>query len=136
MIVRHAFLPRLARRRRLGGAPAPRAARRGFTLPELIVAILILTVGILGLAGTSAVITRQMGSGKRTTVAATIVQARLDSLAAIDCTLAASGTASTRGVSEHWIVADGNDVKFITDTVRVLGLARPIIYQSIIPCRD
>ena len=123
-------------RRRDRRAPARRGARAGFTLPELIVAILILTVGILGLAGTSAVITRQMGSGSRTTVAATIVQARLDSLSAIDCTLPTSGTNTSRGVTEHWVVTDGNDVKFVTDTVRLLGLARPIIYQSIIPCRD
>ena len=128
-----------SRRRRLEALAAP--ARAGFTLVELIVAILILTVGILGLAGTSAVITRQMGGGSRTTVASTIAQSRFDSLASVTCTTLASGgttsgTTSARGVTEAWNVVDGNDVKIVTDTVRIIGRRHPLVYKSIIPCRD
>ena len=129
------------RSRRRG--PVPRARdRRGFTLVELIVAIMILVVGLLALAGTSALITRQMGTGAKTTVAAAVAQARLDSLSSMDCTLLAVGGATTtgstsaRGVSERWVVTDGNDVKNVTDTVRIVGQTRPLIYQSVIPCRD
>ena len=120
---------------RAAGMPA--RDRRGFTLVELIVAIMILVVGLLALAGTSALITRQMGTGARTAMAATVSQARLDMLSSLDCTtLAASGTSSARGVSESWIVTDGNDVKNVTDTVRIVGVTRPLVYKSVIPCRD
>ena len=130
--------PRVFRR-----GPAPRARdRRGFTLVELIVAIMILVVGLLALAGTSALITRQMGTGARTTVAATVAQARLDFFASMDCTQLAiggattTGTSSGRGVTERWVVTDGNDVKYVTDTVRIAGQTRPLVYHSVIPCRD
>jgi len=125
-----------SRRRPLAGD------RRGFTIVELIVAILILTVGLLGLAGTSAVIMKQMGSGSRTTVAAAVAQARLDSLSGVDCTLLANGATTTgtnntgRGVTESWVVTDGNDVKNVVDTVKVVGLRNNLVYFSVIPCRD
>ena len=102
---------------------------------------MILVVGLLALAGTSALITRQMGTGARTTVAAAVAQARLDSLASMNCTLLASagtttGSTSGRGVTERWVVTDGNDVKIVTDTVRIAGQTRPLVYHSVIPCRD
>ena len=116
-------------------------ARRGLSLVEIMVAILLLGVGVLGLAGFSLAAGRQMkGAGYQET-AAMVVQSRLDSLASIRCNaLAAAGTqtgsATTMGVSEKWVVADGNDIKIISDTVRFKGRTRPMIYNSIIPCRD
>ena len=131
------------------GAPAtsaagPVSARAGFTVIEVIVAILILTIGVLALASTAAVVTKQMASGNRQTVASTIAQARFDSLSSVDCTqLAAGGAPNTatvtyRGgqVAETWTVTDGNDVKNITDRVFVHGLRDTLVYTSLIPCRD
>jgi hypothetical protein len=70
-----------------------------------------------------------------------IVQSRLDSVSSIRCqALAPSGTqtgiVNYRGVTESWVVADGNDIKVITDTVRFSPRTRPLVYRSIIPCRD
>ena len=120
-----------------------RRGRRGFTLVELMVAIIILAIGILGLAGTSAVITRQIGSASRQTVAATVAQSRFDSLSSIDCAgLAPAGGAtsgtysSTRGVTERWRVIDGNDVKILIDSIRIVGQTRVLVYESYMPCRD
>ena len=127
-----------------------RTGRRGFTLVELMVAIIILAVGILGLAGTSAVITRQIGSASRQTVAATLAQSRFDSLSSINCAgLAPSGGATSgsvtvmdprtgqpRGVIERWRVIDGNDVKILIDSITITGQRRVLVYESYMPCRD
>ena len=118
--------------------------RAGFTVIEVIVAILVLTIGVLALAGTAAVVTKQMATGNRQTVASTIAQARFDSLASVGCTqLAAAGATNTgvveyrKGqVSETWTVTDGNDVKNIEDKVYVYGLRDTLVYTSLIPCRD
>lgn len=115
--------------------------RAGFTLVELVVTILVLTVGLLGLAGTAAVVAKQMGSGSKNAIAAVAAQARLDSLASYNCTTlgtSGSGTVSSRNgaITEKWAYTDGNDVKFVVDTVTIAGRRSPFIYTSIIPCRD
>lgn len=122
------------RRRRL-------AARRGMTLIELMVAMVILGVGMLGMAGLSLTVTRQFGTGARQADAALVVQSRIDSISTVSCqTLApsgpVSGTTVTRGITEKWTITDGNDIKTIVDTVTFKGRTKPLVYQSIIPCRD
>jgi type IV pilus assembly protein PilV len=116
-------------------------ARRGLTIIEMMVAIVLLGVGMLGLAGFSLAAGKQARGASLQQTAALVVQSHLDSLASIRCNnLAATGTqvgsATTLGVKEKWVIADGNDIKTITDTVRFSGRNKPLIYKSIIPCRD
>jgi Tfp pilus assembly protein PilV len=62
-------------RRALRISPAARLrARDGFTIVEIIVAIMILSVGVLGLAATAAVVQKQMASGERQAAAAAIAR--------------------------------------------------------------
>jgi Tfp pilus assembly protein PilV len=108
---------------------------------ELLIAMMLLSFGLLGLAGFSLSLTRQYKSSTNQQTAAVIVQSRLDSVSSIRCqALAPSGTqtgiVNYRGVTESWVVADGNDIKVITDTVRFSPRTRPLVYRSIIPCRD
>jgi prepilin-type N-terminal cleavage/methylation domain-containing protein len=65
---------------------------RGFTLVEIIIAIVVLTVGLLGLMVTSALVTRMIGRGQRSAVAATNVAQRLEQLRVSGCTSQAAGT--------------------------------------------
>ena len=116
-------------------------AREGMTVIELLVAMMLLTFGLLGLAGFSLTMTRQQGSASVQQTAALIVQSRFDSVASIRCQALApsgpqTGTSSYRGVTESWVIADGNDIKIISDTVRFASRTRPLVYRSIIPCRD
>ena len=47
-----------------------RRPRRGFTLIEVIIAIIVMSVGIMGLAGTAGYVATQMGGGNAQTIAA------------------------------------------------------------------
>jgi prepilin-type N-terminal cleavage/methylation domain-containing protein len=117
-------------------------SRKGMTLIELMVAMLILGVGLLGMAGVSLTVSRQFGTAARQADAAMIVQSRIDSLSSVACSALAptsspvTGVTVTRGVRERWSITDGNDIKTIVDSVSFKGRARPLVYTSIIPCRD
>ena len=115
--------------------------RHGLTIVELMVAILVLSVGLLGLAGFSFTMTKQFQSSGLQGTAALVVQSRLDSVASIKCTNLApsgpvTGTAVTMGVQERWVITDGNDIKTIIDTVTFAGRKNPLVYKYIVPCRD
>jgi prepilin-type N-terminal cleavage/methylation domain-containing protein len=77
----------------------------GFTLLEVLVALMVLATGILGLSANAALVSRLVGDGSRLTVAATVATARFERLRALPCASAASGTAITRGIEERWAVA-------------------------------
>lgn len=111
------------------------------TIIELMVAMVVLGVGLLGLAAMSVTVTRQFRNGARQADAALIVQSRIDSLATTSCALmpasgSVSGSATTRGVTERWKITDGNDIKTLLDSVTFTGRTRPLVYTSIFPCRD
>jgi prepilin-type N-terminal cleavage/methylation domain-containing protein len=54
--------------------------RRGFTIVETLVAVIILSIGVLALASTVGGITRMMSSGQQKTRAGTVAVSILDSL--------------------------------------------------------
>lgn len=90
----------------------------GFTLIEVMVAIVILTVGLLALASSTANVTRMIGHGKWATVASQVASQRLESVRRLAystspaCTSSAfiGGTATFGyGISETWnISGSGN----------------------------
>lgn len=52
--------------------------RRGFTILEIMIAVIILTVGVLGLVSTAAYVTRMIARGQRSALAGTFAQRRLE----------------------------------------------------------
>lgn len=115
--------------------------RQGMTIIEVIVAMMILTFGLLGMAGFSLTVTKQFKTSTRQEAAALMVQSRIDSVASIRCQALApsgpqSGTLTAMGVSEKWVIEDGNDIKILTDSVIFAPRTRYLVYRSIIPCRD
>ena len=62
--------------------------QRGFTIIEIIIAIIVLTVGVLGLVTTAALVTRMIARGQRSATAASFASRRLERLRAGACVLA------------------------------------------------
>jgi type IV pilus assembly protein PilV len=115
--------------------------RAGLTIIEVVIAIIVLSVGLLALAGLGASASRTIRGGRDQTLAAAVAQSRFDSLASVpgaQLAVAAPtvGAAETRGVRERWVVTDDRNLKRVADTVRVPGRTRPLVYISVIPCRD
>lgn len=132
---------RRARRARPGSPAAARLrARDGFTIVEIIVAIMVLSIGVLGLAATAAVVQKQMASGERQAAAAAIAQSRFDKLTSINCKSAdlVGGTQSWRKghVVETWTVTAGSNVKLIQETIQMTGYKKNLVYTTYIPCRN
>ena len=114
--------------------------RRGMTLFELLISVIMLAVAVGGLLGSSASVAKQMGGGSAQMVAASLAQARLDSLTSLSCAQleagASSGSTLQRGVTESWTVTDGRNVKTIDVRIRVPRRTNELRYQMVIPCRD
>lgn len=114
--------------------------RRGMTLFEVLIAVIMLAVAVGGLLGSSASVARQMGGGNTQTVAASLAQARLDSLTSLSCAQleagASSGSTLQRGVRESWTVTDGRNIKTIDVRISVPRRVNELRYQMVIPCRD
>ena len=78
--------------------------RSGFTVMELLVAIVILSIGLLGLAATSGIVMRMIGGGGHQTVAANVALARFEQLRGLSCGRITGGSAISRNVQESWSV--------------------------------
>lgn len=122
--------------RRRGPIRGP--ARAGFTLVELIVAMLMLTIGLLGLAGVGAVVLKQMKGGTYQTIAASIAQSRFEQLEGDPCSSIVSGTATVRGMPEAWTVSSlGLRAKSVHDTVTFIGtngVAKKVGIHTVVAC--
>jgi Tfp pilus assembly protein PilV len=91
-----------------------RASRCGLTVAEALVAVVMVTVGLLALVGSSARATRMIGVGRHATVASAVAAGRLDRLRVAafatspPCTGPefAAGSAVQRGITEGWRIVD------------------------------
>ena len=82
-------------------------SRLGFTLAELIVGIVLLTVGLGALASTAAYLLYEIAASRRAERGAILGHSRLEHLRLGTCT-SASGVALHDGVTERWaVVATG-----------------------------
>ena len=115
--------------------------RRGVTLVELIVAMTILSMGLLAIVGTSGAIARGLGESRGDNLAAIVAQSRFETLAGTACTsltLGSSVTTVTRGVTEKWRVTDGgNNTRLVIDTVswQTRKGTRKQVFSTLLPCR-
>lgn len=82
------------------------SGRAGFTIIEVVVAILILSVGILAIAGTDGRMTRMIARGSQATAASTHAQSQLERLRSLPCAALTNGNATVEGVFQlEWTIA-------------------------------
>lgn len=93
--------------------------RAGFTIVEVVVAVLILAIGMLALASTAATVTRMIGQGQRFSEASTVAVERFEIIRAQSCDAMASGSATEGSYALAWTVASvaGGNARSVTLTV-------------------
>ncbi len=109
------------------------AKQSGFTLMEVMVAIVILSVGLLAMASATANVTRMIGHGKWATVASQVAMQRLENVRRVAystspaCTSSAliGGSATLgSGVSETWSITGSGNTRQVLVTVTYPGAGR------------
>jgi Tfp pilus assembly protein PilV len=120
-------------------ASAGQGSRGGFTIAEVVVALTLLAVALLGLAGSSSIAVRTTGAALRERRAVQRAADRFAVLRALGCSAARSGAASDAwlALDERWTVAPStNGVALIDEQVRwrASGRAREFVLRSAILC--
>jgi type IV pilus modification protein PilV len=111
-------------------------SRRAFTLAEVLVAIVVFSVGILGLAGLGTFLVVQVREAQAMTHAATLAGTVLDSLRATPCAAVAGGTRSHGAATVRWSTSPVGRVIGVT-AVLSIPLRRPpwqVTIDALLPC--
>jgi prepilin-type N-terminal cleavage/methylation domain-containing protein len=122
----------------------------GFTLVEILVAIVVLGVGVVALLGSSGMVTRMLGEGKRATVATTYAERRLEmfrraaSRTTPTCSDPAIAVGTTKdtswaagiGMTEHISITAGSGTRMILDSVTFNTPRGPksVALRTEVPC--
>ncbi|PYP51075.1 MAG: hypothetical protein DMD45_09025 [Gemmatimonadetes bacterium] len=111
-------------------------SERGFTIAELMVAVVIFSVGLLAMAGTAAVIMTTLTSTQSRTIAAGVAESRFERLRTTGCASRASGSAKTRGIAEVWTLNHLARADDVTVAVTFLSSHQPRTetFRSFMPC--
>jgi Tfp pilus assembly protein PilV len=98
--------------------------RRGATLVELLVALLLFDMSLLSLVAVSAVAVRRVGEAGRRNRAAIAATSRLEWLRSGSCASAPSGSATLEpGVTERWVSTPIGGGQEFFDSIRIEGRA-------------
>jgi type IV pilus modification protein PilV len=111
-------------------------SQQGFTLVELLVAVVILSVGLLALASSSAVMMSQLGDSQSKTLAASVAETRFERIRSTACASRTSGSAVSRGISETWTRTPLARADDVTVTVQLTSQhkSQTQTFQSYLPC--
>jgi type II secretion system protein I len=116
--------------------PAATRSRRGFTLVELMVALMVFGIGALAMVATSVNVITLMTASKNRTLAAEVASAQFEKMRSQGCSAHTSDSTKVNGINESWSVtklAKMDDV-----TVRVTFVAnrrtQTRVYRSFMSC--
>jgi prepilin-type N-terminal cleavage/methylation domain-containing protein len=110
--------------------------RAAFSLPEVLLAILLFSIGALGVASTATFLIAQAGKAAALTEASYFTGTRLDSLRATPCAALTSGSASFAFGTLVWTVTPASRSRSVRATLslaqRGTTLTRAI--DLLLPC--
>jgi len=117
----------------------PSHHRAGMTVVEVIVALMIVSIGLLGMAGSTALALRTAHDSTQRRSATQRIVSRHSQLSAVGCSAATSGffTDSARAISESWSVAlQVSGFAIVTDSVRWMTMRGPrsFVLSTAFPC--
>jgi len=113
-------------------------SEKGFTIVEVVVAMVILSIGLLGLAMSAAAVTRMVGQGQRFTRTSGYANQRFEILRAQTCAAMTGGSATQGKYSESWTVTSVSGGRGRQVTVTVVSPTgrgtRSDVFTTTIPC--
>lgn len=91
--------------------------KKGFTLVEVTIALFVLVVVLMGLAGYVSTIMKVASQSKQTSVASSMIQDKMEALRNIPFVVLASGndSASAQGMTYHrqWTISQSGNIKTV-----------------------
>ena len=114
-----------------------RWSRTGFTLVEVIVAIVLIEIGLLALTASSAIVIRETLFARARIAALEIARNRVESLASAPCVSTAGSVAGPSGFQEDWSVRLAPvSAREIRDSVTftLQRATRAVVFQTRTPC--
>jgi Tfp pilus assembly protein PilV len=112
-------------------------SRRGFTLVEVLLAVILIDIGLLALVAGSAVLVRQTNALRLRNSALRAATNRVQQLGAAPCTSTSGTATSADGVREDWSASPfGNGASDVRDSVTfAVGTTNhSIVVQTRLPC--
>jgi prepilin-type N-terminal cleavage/methylation domain-containing protein len=114
-----------------------RRARRGFTLIEVVVAVVLIDVGLMSLVAGSAVLLRRIAQTRAESAARQTAGNRLETLASQRCVASVGTSVGPNGLREEWSSElSGAGTRELRDSVTytALGQIRSIVVRTRGPC--
>ena len=111
--------------------------RRGFTLVETLVALVLVQFGLLAVAAASALAARELAVATRTARARDIARERIELLRIAACAANAEGSRVTLEWTEHWAVRGATSYRVVRDSVSYplpAGREGRLVLEHIVLC--
>lgn len=114
-----------------------RSSRPGFSLIELLVALVVLVVGLAALAGGTARALRALADARLEEDAAARAARRLEWLRGLPCAARAGGSSGDGRLLERWTVAthgEGLATHIEVEVGPADGTSPPRVFDTVAPC--
>src|SRR5687768_4166543 len=111
--------------------------RRGFTLVETLVALVLVQFGLLALAAASALAARELAVASRAARARDVARERIELLRPAACAGDAQGSRFSLELTEHWSVRGTPGYRIVRDSISYklpAGREGRLVVEQIVLC--